>query len=194
MRVHYLAFNNKLIMNINMRINFLRFRKSVLTFMNSIDKRKEENNKKLDGLSQEVKEFKDFKTAATQRFENVEKDLDEVKTRLDQGLSQEEIDRVKAAILPQIEASLTAKFSVGMESSHKLNLARDNFQHDHILIIHGFKKMGTIEEVRKFLKENMKIPEAEIDILKIKEVTRLGRILDNNKPPPLAVKFAHPSQ
>ena len=40
----------------------------------------------------------------------------------------------------------------------------------------------------------MKIPENVLDKLKIKDVLKLGQDIENAKPPPISVKFSHPTQ
>ena len=80
----------------------------------------------------------------------------------------------------------------------KASLAKDVFEAEHGIIIHGVKLIGVNDDVRKafiktFLKDVMKAPEDILNKVRVKEVTRLGN--DNAaKPPPILVRFGHPTE
>ena len=91
----------------------------------------------LQNVGQSIKEFRDFKIETSTRLETVETDVKDIKDKLDQGLSPEDIEKVKAALLPDLQTSLGATFKTQIDTSHKAALAKV-WEHDHCLIIHGF--------------------------------------------------------
>ena len=81
----------------------------------------------------------------------------------------------------------------------KANLAKEVFEAEHSIIIHGLRLLGANDEARRgfiktFLKDDMKAPEDIINKVRIKEVTRLGSDNGMAKPPPILVKFGHPTE
>ena len=174
------------------------FQNKVIQFMTDMNDKMDTSNKelgdKMDKLTESVQEFKDYKVATDQRLSTVESDIAALKTQIDQGINEADIDKVKAALIPELEASLSAKFNHQFQSSHKEKLAKENFEHDHILLVYGFKKECTIEEATKFLRDEMKVPSDTLQKIKIREVIRLGRVTEGSRPPPVSIKFGHPSQ
>ena len=81
----------------------------------------------------------------------------------------------------------------------KANLTKEVFEAEHGIIIHGIRLLGANDEARRgfiktFLKDDMKAPEDIINKVRIKEVTRLGSDNGMAKPPPILVKFGHPTE
>ena len=81
----------------------------------------------------------------------------------------------------------------------KANLTREVFEAEHGIIIHGVRLIGANDEARKgfiktFLQDDMKAPQDIINKVRIREVTRLGSDNGMSKPPPILVKFGHPTE
>ena len=85
------------------------------------------------------------------------------------------------------------------ENSWKAGLAREILDHEHGLIVHGVRFEGNDDAARrnsayKFLKEDLKASEDMLKRVKIREVVRLGADNGAGKPPPLLIKFNHPTE
>ena len=85
------------------------------------------------------------------------------------------------------------------DDTWKANLAREVFEHEHGVIVHGvrfdFSNENTkVEAVRKFLKESLKASEELVKKIRVKEVVRLGGDNGAGKPPPILIKFGHPTE
>ena len=128
----------------------------------------------LQNVGQSLKEFTDFKIETHERLGTVETDIKDIKSKLKAGLGTDDIEKVKAALLPELEASLGATFKSQLESSHKANLAKEVWEHDHCLIIHGNKADASQGSIKKFLMDEMKVSEEAFNKLKIKEIIKLG--------------------
>ena len=84
------------------------------------------------------------------------------------------------------------------DTAWKANLAKDIFLHEHGLVVHGFKLEGNddkarVDGIKNFLRNEMKATDDILSKVRIKEVTRLGAENDS-KPPPVLVKFGHPTE
>ena len=84
------------------------------------------------------------------------------------------------------------------DSTWKASLAKDVFEAEHGIIIHGVKLLGVHDDDRKafiktFLQDDMKAPNDILNKVRIKEVTRLGTE-NAAKPPPILVRFGHPTE
>ena len=109
--------------------------------------------------------------------------------------------------LDQLESSKTSSsptppspnfFNTTSDNAWKANLAKDVFLHDHGLVIHGFKLEGNddkarTDSIKHFFKTEMKADNDLLGKVRIKEVIRLGADNDS-KPPPVLVKFGHPTE
>ena len=85
------------------------------------------------------------------------------------------------------------------DSTWKANLAKDIFEHEHGLILHGIRLVGETDETKKtficnFFRNELKASDDLIRKTKIKEVIRLGSDTGSGKPPPILVKLGHPTE
>ena len=85
------------------------------------------------------------------------------------------------------------------DSSWKVTLAKDMFEHEHGLIIHGVRLEGHNEQskrafIKKFLKDSLKASEDVVDKARMKDVSRLGTDPGTGKPPPILVMLGHPTE
>ena len=85
------------------------------------------------------------------------------------------------------------------ESSWIATLAKEVFDHEHGLIIHGVKLDGNNDQskkaaVIKFFKEELKASEDLVNKIRIRDVVRLGSETGSGKLPPLLVKLGHPTE
>ena len=76
----------------------------------------------------------------------LEEDVAHMKAKIDKGLSSEEIEKVKAALLPDLENTFCSKLASQIDKAHKIRLAQEVWEHEHGLIIHGLNANGTIED------------------------------------------------
>lgn len=85
------------------------------------------------------------------------------------------------------------------DSSWKAYLAREIFEAEHSLIVHGFKLAESgdkerVDRMKKFLSEKMKASDDILSKIKIREVCRLGAEIRNGKPSPILLKLGHPTE
>lgn len=155
----------------------------------------DQQNTKIDLLTDSIKDFKDFKGETQTRLATVEGDIDEIKNKLAEGIGQADIEKI-AALLPDLKETFGADFKSQINNAHKAKLAKECWDHDHAMVIHGLKTTNCSEtEIRTFLKDKMKVPEDYLEKVKIKDIFKLGRgNAEKAKPPPISVKFGHPSQ
>ena len=78
-------------------------------------------------------------------------------------------------------------------------MTREVFEAEHGIFIHGVRLIGADDEARKnfiktFLKDDMKATNDIINKVRIREVSRLGSDTGAAKPPPILVKFGHPTE
>ena len=92
-----------------------------------------------------------------------------------------------------MEASLGAKMSQQVNSAHQTKLAKEIWDHDHALIIHGLKN-SSLDDIKNFFRVDLKIPAEAFEKFRIMEVIRLGKDTDETRVPPISVRFAHPTQ
>ena len=109
--------------------------------------------------------------------------------------------------LEQLESSKTTETPIPpspsflhttSDNAWKANLAKDVFLHEHGLVVHGLKLQGNddkarTDSIKHFFKNEMKADNDLLSKIRIKEVTRLGPDSDF-KPPPVLVKFGHPTE
>jgi hypothetical protein len=89
--------------------------------------------------------------------------------------------------------------SSGSDDTWKANLAREVFDHEHGIVVHGVRfdckdDNSKKESAKKFLKDDLKASEDLINRIRIKEVIRLGADNGAGKPPPILIKFGHPTE
>ena len=76
----------------------------------------------------------------------------ESKNKLAEGIGPADIEKIKAALLPDLKETFGADFKSDNDNSHKEKLAKEG--------IHGLKTTNCSEtEIRTFLKDGMKVPE-----------------------------------
>ena len=85
------------------------------------------------------------------------------------------------------------------DSSWKANLAQEVFNHDHGIVVHGYRFIGSDDNAKKnsvikFLKEELKASKDMLARVKVREVVRLGADDGTGKAPPVLIKFSHPTE
>ena len=134
----------------------------------------------LNSLTEAFNQSQNEKIVFESRVESIEKHI------------KDNLDPAKLAqdILPFIKKGMAASDDI----SWKANLARIVEEHEHSMIIHGYKIDGDeVRAAKDFLTDEMKTPRSVLDRVKIKEVTVLGKGNDG-KAPAILVRFAHPAQ
>ena len=81
----------------------------------------------------------------------------------------------------------------------KANLAKDVFEHEHGLIIHGLRcecssEATKVASIKAFMKDKLKASDEIVSKIRIKDITRLGADNGVGKPPPILVKLGHPTE
>ena len=134
----------------------------------------------LSSLSNAFNKSQEDKIVLENRIEKVEKDIQD---KLNP-------DNLVEVLLPKIRKELEKSNDVAW----KANLAKLVEEHEHSIIIHGYKITGDeTEKVTEFFRNEMNISEEVMKKIKIKEVTVLGK-QTSTKIPAIIVKFGHPSQ
>ena len=85
------------------------------------------------------------------------------------------------------------------DDTWKANLAKEVFDHEHGIVVHGVRfdckdDNSKKESAKKFLKDELKASEDLVNRIRIKEVVRLGADNGAGKPPPILIKFGHPTE
>ena len=85
------------------------------------------------------------------------------------------------------------------DDNWKAALSRDVFEHDHGIVVHGFRLQGAdsqskISAATRFLTQELKASTELVNKVKIKEVVVLGSDNGIGKPPPFIIKFSHPTE
>ena len=150
---------------------------------------------KIDSMSDKqeafAEEVKKDKEKAESRFEELEKKMEELQNQKNVSNRVTDEDSIQTAVQNYVETA--------SDSSWKANLAREVFEHEHGLVVHGVRidaKDDTTrkEAAKKFIKEDLKASEEIMNRIKIREVVRLGSDNGAGKPPPLLIKFGHPTE
>ena len=164
------------------------------------------NNKMTDELSNihnqltkindsQIKAAKDtleFKETTDDRIKSLEDNLVHLKTSLSKsGQANVHPEALENAVKHYVDNSSVA--------SWKANLAKDVFEHEHGIVIHGLRLTGANDlakrdAIKAFLKDKMKASDDLINKIRIKEVARLGADNEVGKPPPVLVRFGHPTE
>ena len=87
------------------------------------------------------------------------------------GPSSDENQAIEVAVKKYVDNSV--------DSTWKASLAREVFEHDHGIIVHGYRLNGTEEEAKVtsamlFLTQELKAPTDLLNKVNLKEVIRLG--------------------
>ena len=118
----------------------------------------------------------------------------------------EKLEHRKEASIPMDEEAIqdvvkqfVGSSSTSSDSSWKANLAKEVFEHEHGIIIHGLRLEGKNDDAKKvfmknFFKTELKASDELVNKVRIKEVCRLGSDNGTGKPPPILVKLGHPTE
>ena len=126
------------------------------------------------------------------RFKALEEQVTSLQNQKNQTQHVEvDHDSIKNAVKKYVDNS--------SDNSWKANLAQEVFNHDHGLIIHGIRIESNDDASKKdaalkFIKDELKASEDTLNKVKIKEVVRLGSDSGSGKPPPILIKFGHPTE
>ena len=152
-------------------------------------------NVKIDNLTKiqekSADDAKAEKNATEARFQALEKQMDEMR--------KSKVTEAAATDTEAIEEVVKSFVDKSSDGSWKANLAKEVFEHEHGVIIHGIRFDCTDENTKKkealaFLKNELKASEDLVKKVKIKEVVRLGADNGAGKPPPILIKFGHPTE
>ena len=170
----------------------------LLQITSKLDKHTEENSSikteigqiadKLDTLTQsQIQE----KKTIDDRFKALENKYEELNNRLLQSTASTDNVTIEEAVRNYVDNS--------NEGTWKANLSREVFEHEHGLVIHGFRLLGLSDQEKKesamkFLREELKASSDLLSKIRIREVTRLGSDTGLGKPPPVLMKFGHPTE
>ena len=143
--------------------------KSLKTEMNTIATKLDVLTKKQDKAASEA--IAD-KLAIDERFRNLEAKYESLSGMFQQTLSGNiSNDSIQAAVKTYVDNST--------ESTWKANLAREVLEHEHGIVIHGYRLSGNSDQEKResavrFLKDELKASSDLINKIRIREVTRLG--------------------
>ena len=148
----------------------------------------EQLSEKQEKTSNEIKKDREETDA---RFKTLEAQVASLETRQHASHSNVDKDSIQAVVQDYVDNS--------SDNSWKANLAQEVFNHDHGLVVHGIRVEGTDDATKKaaaikFIREELKASEDTLSKVKIKEVIRLGTDTGAGKPPPVLIKFGHPTE
>ena len=171
-------------------------------FFDNLTKKFEERQDKvnaamIDDMGAIKSELASLRTAQEKSNEDSKKEKDNIAEHfktIESRLDQLESSKTSSSLTPPSPNF----FNTTSDNAWKANLAKDVFLHDHGLVIHGFKLEGNddkarTDSIKHFFKTEMKADNDLLSKVRIKEVTRLGPDSDS-KPPPVLVKFGHPTE
>ena len=152
-------------------------------------------NVKIDNLTKiqekSADDAKAEKNATEARFQALEKQMDEMR--------KSKVTEAAATDTEAIEEVVKSVVDKSSDGSWKANLAKEVFEHEHGVIVHGVRFDCTDDNTKKqgaitFLKNELKASDELMKKVKIKEVVRLGADNGAGKPPPILIKFGHPTE
>ena len=179
-------FNNKLALElakVNTQIN-AQF-STVQKQLGNIAQSQDETSK---SLVEHKKETADKFKALEERFEILEQQKKEpASNSIDENAIQDVVKQ------------LVGNSPTSSDSSWKANLAKEVFDHEHGIIIHGVRIEDQNDDAKKgfiknFIKTELKASEDLLKKIRIREVCRLGSDNGSGKPPPILVKLGHPTE
>ena len=98
------------------------------------------------------------------------------------------------ALVPKVSAEVKKDLISPVKATWNAIQAEKVHEHDHSLIVFGYKVDGnTIEAAGKLLKDELKVSEDDMLKISIKQAYKLGKGAPN-KEPPFLIKFGHPSE
>ena len=150
---------------------------------------------KLDSLDDKQEtlavEAKKDKEENETRFKALEEKMEELQSQKKVHYSEDNENSIQIAVQKYVDN--------GSDNSWKANLAREVFDHDHGLVVHGYRidakdDVTRREAAKKFIEGELKASQDILNRIKIKDVVRLGADNGQGKPPPLLIKFGHPTE
>ena len=152
-------------------------------------------NVKIDNLTKIQEKSTDTakaeKEAIYERFEALENKMNEIEKSKTSAPVATDREAIEEAVKGYVDKS--------SEGSWKANLAKEVFEHEHGVIVHGIRFDCTDDNTKRkdalaFLKNDLKASEELVKKVKVKEVVRLGADNGVGKPPPILIKFGHPTE
>ena len=144
-------------------------------------------NNKVSNLQTSFEKSEFERKVSEERLGKVEDGLEDLKATMHQKFEQEK---------DNLASEVAKKLSKQINVAWKANLARDVTEHEKGMMIFGYRLSNEdddIEQIKRFLKSEMKVPDAVLGKLHIKEVIRIGKD-DPNKSSTLLVNFRHSSE
>ena len=176
----------------------------VHTFMKEFRDSKAESSKVLEAMASMNSKLDNLAESQAKAADTAEKDKKAMDARikvLEDKFEAYQNDRQPATKADQnlIEDAVKSYVDNSSDDTWKANLAREVFEHEHGVIVHGVRfdcssENSKLEAVKKFLKESLKASEDLIRKVRVKEVVRLGGDNGVGKPPPILIKFGHPTE
>ena len=139
-----------------------------------------------------TKAIDDNKEESITRFKALEDRLDNL-----------EKSKIEGAINSFNESTIqdAVKHVVGKspDSTWKASLAKEIFEHEHGLVIHGLRLVGENDAAKtnfilNFLKVDLKASQDLLKKIRVREVCRLGSDNGSGDPPPILIKLGHPTE
>ena len=97
-------------------------------------------------------------------------------------------------VVPRIKNEVKREILSPIKATWNAMQAEKVFEHEHSLIIFGLNvTKNPIEAAGDFLKNVLKVSNENLLRISVKQAHKLGRG-DSNRPPPLLIKFGHPSE
>ena len=101
---------------------------------------------------------------------------------------------VENELLPKIREDIKKEILSPVKATWNAIQAEKVHEHEHSIVVFGYKSDGSaFEAAGSFLKDELKVSETDLLKVSIKQTYRLGKG-DTSKPPPLLIRFGHPSE
>ena len=179
-------FNNKLALElakVNTQIN---------TQFSNVQKQLGTIAQTQDGTS---KALADYKKESDDKIKALEEKFETLEQKTKEGSS----NQLDENAIQDVVKQFVENSSSTPDSSWKANLAKEVFEHEHGIIIHGVRIENGNDDTKKvfiknFFRSELKASEDMIKKLRIRDVCRLGSDSGSGKPPPILVKLGHPTE
>ena len=139
-------------------------------------------------ISQSLKQTEENKAETDARLKSLEERFDRFENAKNEGGNDINIEDTVKNVVGNLS-----------DSTWKANLVKEVFEAEHGIIIHGVRMHDANDDARKafiktFLHDDMKASTDILNKVRIKEVSRLGSDNTAAKPPPILVRFGHPTE
>ena len=155
-----------------------------------------ETKAEISGLGSQLKDIRDSTEA---KLSNIQDEFGRLQTMVTETANNN-LEELKETLVPIIKDDVVRSVRSEMKSEFnavdaiwKSNLSDKVWEAEHNLLIFNHNpSKAPIEDAKEFLEKELNLNADSLNKIELKRALRLGKG-KNNKPPPLLLKFSHPS-